>query len=166
MFLKLLDHFQGNVWDADWLHLSCSSKLNLRRPVSFPNTSLAASEYWIITLVLTFQSYQSFFELWSLFIFRFPFASQRFLGFLLQVKGFLLDAKLIPFYTSEAQGFTLPLVTVKSTNSEEGPPMLVNVAHKSNSLLGEVERHLPITTEVLNIPVDVNPPYLGNIFNT
>ena len=54
---------------------------------------------------------------------------------------------------------------MKPANSEEDQPMQVNVASNSNSQLEKVQRHLPITAEALNIPVDIIPPStLNNIF--
>ena len=48
--------------------------------------------------------------------------------------------------------------TGKPANREEDRPMQVNVASNSNRQLEKVQRHLPITAEVLNIPIDVIPP--------
>ena len=55
--------------------------------------------------------------------------------------------------------------TVKPANSEGDRPMQVNVASDSKSQLEKVQRHLPITAEALNIPVDIIPSSpLNNIF--
>ena len=57
--------------------------------------------------------------------------------------------------------------TAKPANSEEDQPMQVNVASNSNSQLEKVQKHLPITAEALNTPVDIIPSSaFNNIFKT